>query len=196
MRYWCWLVDISPISNYESDFFLNIHYSLLMLKPALKISTNLQEINDLLVKYTSFINYFFEEISSSNIYVETVQDGFIVFWESKKHFEDAWLPYSDEIIKKGENLPIEENFLLRLGPPEEEFPNEGFLVSFESVSEETEEQLMLIENFYKNLNLNLGVDKIQTDGHNGVNVLFENFNQIKQYTSFLAVYLNLAYDVN
>ncbi len=151
---------------------------------AIKVSTNHEGLNKQLVKYTSFINNFFRETSTSNIYVERVIDGFILFFESWAHFSRSFQPYAQkyhEVAKRGKK---NNELIGGLGLQEESFPKGGLELRISPTAGPKKIMTTIIQKFYNNLAVNVLVSNKNGD----VRVLFEEGAQFKYYIDlFMAV---------
>ena len=140
--------------------------------------------NQQLVKYTSFINNFFREVSTSNVYVERVMDGFLVFFESWDHFARSFQPYAEKFHDVAENASSSNGFVMSLGPSKESFPKKGLELCLIPPSGPKEKMKRIIEDFYKNLK-SKAVVSMENDG---IAVLFENYENLTYYINlFMAV---------
>jgi hypothetical protein len=158
---------------------------------AIKMTTNIEKVNNLLRKYTAFLNYVFDEVSSSKLYIESVMDGFIVFWQDWESFERSWIDYPDDVYEKAPKLNEHENMILRLGPSEENFPEEGFTIKFTGESVENDKIFQVLKNFYTHMNLGIEVK----NNSNSVKVLFSTYDQMKNYVQLMTTYFNEAYEL-
>lgn len=157
----------------------------------LKVNTNSPFLNKILNKYIAMFNFFFESLSQRQLYIEIVLDGFIVIWPSIEEFQKSFIPYSEEMKRKGLSIKPENNILHILHPPKDCFPPEGLKIMFQSESHTMNDVFPILHVFYTSFDQNIKVSA--NDGC--IEVLFISFEQALRYFQTIFIFFQETYDL-
>ena len=148
----------------------------------LKINFSIDILNNNIKKYSGYFNELNKKFSEGKIYLELIQDGFLMIFQDEVTFKD-YHNFPKEIEKDLSQMDYEDKtFLFDKKLPKSLFPKKGILLNSESYSGNPDILIPIVKKFYKKMHRDIQLiqksDKL-------VQILFKNFDALKAFTNFL-----------
>ena len=151
-------------------------------KIVLKINFSIDFLNKNIKRYSGYFNELNKKFSEGKIYLELIQDGFLMIFQNEIAFKD-YHEFPKEIENDLRKMDYEDkSFLFNKKLPKSLFPKKGIILNSESYSGNTEVLIPIVKKFYENMHPDIQIiqksDKL-------VQILFKNFKALKAFTNFL-----------
>jgi hypothetical protein len=155
-----------------------------------QITTNITEVNRILNKYLNFMNYFLDRLSKQALYIESIMEGFLVIWRDFQNFARGFQPFPEQIHFDALRLDPQCNPLVKIAPPKNRFPPDGFQITFNCIHHSNYEQFAdIVSRFFRSIDSGLNI--IQNDSI--CKVIFPEYEHIVNYLNHLYLYFELSY---
>lgn len=151
-------------------------------KIVLKINFSIDLLNKNIKKYSGYFNELNKKFSEGKIYLELIQEGFLMIFQDEITFKD-YHDFPKEIERDLRQMDYEDkSYLFDNKLPKSLFPKKGIILNSESYSGDTDTLLPIVKKFYENMHPDIQIiqksDKL-------VQILFKNIDALKAFTNFL-----------
>jgi hypothetical protein len=130
-----------------------------------------------------------EKESRRSIYIETIREDSIVFWETYSRFERDFSPFSKEICEDSKKLELSDNYFLRNTPPAENFPSTGYILTIETNDTDFSNVKRIITEYFSPLH-----ECIQFNDNNPkFEIIFPTYETVKSYLNPLYLLMSKSF---
>ena len=151
-------------------------------KIVLKINFSIDFLNKNIKKYSGYFNELNKKFSEGKIYLELIQDGFLMIFQDEIAFKE-YHNFPKEIERDLRKMDKEDkSFLFDKRISKAFFPKKGIILNSEGYSGNLHALTPIVKNFYEKLHPDIQIipksDKL-------VQILFKNIDALKAFTNFL-----------
>ena len=148
----------------------------------LKINFSIDFLNKNIKKYSGYFNELNKKFRGGKIYLELIQDGFLMIFQDEIAFKEYHL-FPKEIESDLRKMDYEDkSFLFNKKLPKSLFPKKGILLNSESHSGDINSLIPVVKKFYKDMHPDI---RIIQKSDRLVQILFKNIDSLRAFTNFL-----------